>query len=44
MEVTNLTMIEERKAISFSILGQGASQAKIVSWKINDWNKNFIRI
>jgi hypothetical protein len=35
MQIGNLTIVEERKALSFMILGSGSpSSAKIVDWKI----------
>jgi hypothetical protein len=35
MQISNLSIVEDRKALNFMILGSGSpSQARIINWKI----------
>lgn len=45
MQIGNFSIVEDRKALNFIILGSGSpSQASIVDWKIQEWGNNYIKI
>jgi hypothetical protein len=46
MQIANFSLVEERQAISFLIYPSGpeSQSARVVSWKVAEWGKNFIKI